>query len=165
MTRLARQRIDFASADAATFNALRDKWRSVAAGCALSKAGLRVASVLPSFVNREYGYAFPSDDDLANSIAAVAKTVKRGLSALDSAGLIDRETKAKRDASGVVIGKARSFYLTLTEGTVSAIPPKGQLPRGQVSPKGQKPSTEGAYGCTNIPDRTTPDIISNREQG
>lgn len=50
-------RINFQGADAARFNLLRDQWRTVALGSNLTRAGLRVAGVLPSFVNRDYGYA------------------------------------------------------------------------------------------------------------
>jgi DNA-binding MarR family transcriptional regulator len=154
---LVKRRIDFLSADAAAFNVLRDQWRSAASSCSLSKAGLRVATVLPGYVNREYGYAFPTDRDLADDIAADETTVKRGLRALEGKGLIERETKAKRNDSGVVVGRVRRIYLTAPERTVMPFQPKGHSPKGQAQPKGQKRATEGSYGCPYIPDRTTPD--------
>lgn len=150
-------RIDFLSADAARFNALRDQWRSAASSCALSRAGLRVAAVLPGYVNREYGYAFPTDRDIAGDISADEKTAKRGLLALEGKGLIERDTKSKRNERGVIIGRLRRIYLTMPEGTVLPLRPKGQSPKGQPEPKGQKSSTEGTPVCPYIPDRTTPD--------
>jgi len=160
------KRIDFLTVDDARFNALSDEWRSAASSCALPKAGLRVASVLPSYVNREYGYAFPKDSDLARDITADQKTAKRGLVALENKGLIERLTKAKRNERGAVIGRLRRIYLTMPEGTVLPFQPKGQLPKGQVSPKGQKQATEGTDGCPNIPDIDTPDkeIRSGRKE-
>jgi hypothetical protein len=158
MSKTPRQRIDFASADAAGFNALRDKWRSVAAGCALSRAGLRVASILPGYVSREYGYAFVTDEELTSSIGASnASTAKRGLIALDSAGLLERKTIVKRDAKGEAVGRLRRIYLTLPEVKVQEV-------KVQPEVKVQKRGGEGAYGCTNIPDRTTPDIDSNENK-
>lgn len=155
-----RKRIDFVSVDAARFNALRDEWRGAASSCALSKAGLRVATVLPTYVNREYGYAFPTDRDLANDITADETTVKRGLRALDEKGLIERNTYSKRNETGNVVGKVRRIYLTKPEGAVLPFTPKGQSPKGQASPKGQKRATEGSYGVPYIPDRTTPDKVT-----
>lgn len=156
--------IDFLSVDAARFNQLRDEWRSAASSCALSKAGLRVAAVLPGYVSREYGYAFPTDRDLARDITADEKTAKRGLVALEAKHLIKRETKSKRNDRGIVIGKIRRIYLTMPEGTVLPFRPKGQSPKGQAEPKGQKRATEGTPVCPDIPDRTTPDNEDRRER-
>lgn len=158
-------RIDFLSGDAARFNDLRDKWRSVASSCALSKAGLRVATVLPNYVSREFGYAFPTDEQLATDIQKDVKTAKRGIAALDEAHLIEREIKPKIGERGKVVGKWRRIYLCIpSNATAPARPkgqneaePKGHLPKGQVSPKGQKTTTEGTYGCPYIPDTYTPD--------
>jgi len=168
-----RERIDFSSVDAARFNALRDQWRGAASGGALSKAGLRVAAVLPGYVSREHGYAWPTDEQLAEDINADKKTVKRGLSALDDAHLIDRIVMPKRGDKGEVTGKTRRIFLCLpTEGTLSAQPkgqdapppkgqndnsPKGHFPKGQDQPKGQKSTTEGTPVCPYIPDTNTPD--------
>lgn len=166
------RRIDFKSADAARFNALRDEWRSAAAGSALSRSGLRVASVLPTFVNREYGFAFPTDEDIAKEIGKSRETVKRGLDALREFHLIERVTLPKRDRRGVVVGKVRRIYLTIPEQNFQPSPkgqlagsPKGQPPKGQPSPKGQFWPTEGSYGGANIPDSNTPDKDSALEQG
>lgn len=158
-------RIQFPVDDAARFNALRDQWRSAASGCALSKAGLRVAAVLPNYVSREYGYAFPTDEQIASDIQKDVKTAKRGLTALDDAALIERVLKPKFGERGKVVGKLRRIYLCMpTEGTFSQKPkgqnddePKGHLPKGQVEPKGQKSTTEGTYGCPYILDSNTPD--------
>lgn len=112
------------------FNDYVDWWRSAASGGALSKAGLRVATVLPSFVNREFGYAFPTDEQLASEIKADAKTAKRGLAALDKANLIDRVVQSKIGLHGKVTGKSRRIFLCFpTEGTTIA-EPKGQTPKG-----------------------------------
>lgn len=156
-------RIDFQSADAARFNQLRDQWRSAAASCALSRSALRVASVLPTFVNREFGYAFPSDEAIADAIGANPKTVKRGLGSLDEFHLIERVTKAYRNANGAVGGKRRQIYLTLPlpKGQFG-LEPKGHSPKGQEAPKGQNRAdrrdriepTEGTPVCPNILDGT-----------
>lgn len=159
------RRIEFPSDDAARFNALRDEWRGVAASLPLSASARRVATVLPTYVSREYGYAFPTDEQLAGDIKSDPKTAKRGLTALEGADLIERDTTTRRGA-GVVAGKMRRIFLCLpTEGTTEPVPkgqesasPKGQPPRGQVENKGQKTPTEGTYGCPYIPDTHTPDL-------
>ncbi|PZU23783.1 MAG: hypothetical protein DI589_05805 [Shinella sp.] len=163
---MSQTRIDFQSADAARFNQLRDDWRSVASSCALSRAGLRVATVLPTFVNREYGYAFPTDEDLAGAIGTKnTSTAKRGLISLEDAHLIDRITIPKRDDKGIVIGKTRRIYLTMPEPKVHfGDQPKVQLPKVQTEPKVQKWSTEGSPVCTNIPDNNTPDVFPAYEK-
>lgn len=166
------RRIDFKSADAARFNALRDEWRSAAAGCALSRSGLRVASVLPTFVNRKYGFAFPTDDELTKAIGASnLSTAKRGLISLEGASLIERTTVPRRDRKGVVVGKVRRIYLTIPEPKVQPDQPKVHFdgepkvhpPKVQPEPKVQNTTTEGAYGCTNILDSNTPDKDSALE--
>lgn len=156
------QRIDFVSVDAARFNALRDQWRSVASSCALSKAGLRVATVLPTFVSREFGYAFPTDEDLASAIGTSnPSTAKRGLVSLESAQLIERQTMVKRDPKGEAIGRLRRIHLTIPEVKVQEVKVhpdvKGQIVKGQPEVKVQKRQGEGSPVCTNIPDRITPD--------
>ena len=161
-------RIDFPADDAAKFNLLRDQWRGAASGCSLSKSGLRIANVLPSFLSREFGYCFPTDEDLAKEIGANPKTVKRGLSALEASDLIERITKTKRDDKGEAIGKLRRIYLTLPDGArkpaaapkgEGTLPPevKGQKVKGQVEVKGQKRVCEGTPVCPNIPDQDTLD--------
>lgn len=158
-------RINFQSADAARFNQLRDQWRSAAASCDLSRAGLRVAGVLPTFINREMGFAFPTDEDLAAAIGANEKTAKRGLGSLGEFHLIDRVTNAKRDKRGVVIGRVRRIYLTLPapKGQLD-LEPKGHSPKGQAQPKGQNSAAEGTDGCPNILDRYTLDKDSAYEK-
>lgn len=158
-------RIEFPKDDPARFNALRDQWRKVASGWDLPKAGLRVAAVLPDRVNRDYGYAFPTDRQIAIDIEKDEKTAKRGLAALAKAGLIERVIRPKFGEGGKISGKTRRIFLCLpTEGTFSQKPkgqnddkPKGHLPKGHNEPKGQNRETEGTYGCPYIPDSNTPD--------
>lgn len=109
------RRIDFASADAAAFNALRDRWREVAMGAKVTKAAHRVAALLPSYVNRERGYAWPTDLELAELLNTSIKTISRGMNELDRGGLIERQTRVKRDEKGEAIGKERRIYLTSPE--------------------------------------------------
>lgn len=154
---MKKHRIDFLSVDAAGFNQLRDQWRSAAAGCALSAAGLRVASILPTFVSREHGYAFPENEHLAEALGMSPETAKRGVKALDDAGLIERETMVKRDDRDEAIGRLRRIYLTMPE-------VKGQKVKGQPEVKGQKRLGEGSYGWPNIPDRITPDKKTGRDE-
>ncbi|MFJ1308576.1 hypothetical protein [Agrobacterium sp. P15N1-A] len=155
-------RIDFLSGDAARFNDLRDKWRSVASSCALSKAGLRVATVLPTFISREYGYAFPTDEDLASAIGTTnTSTAKRGLISLEGADLIERQTMVKRDEKGEAIGRLRRIHFKLPEVKVQNHPEvKVQKVKVQDEVKVQKRVGEGSPVCTNIPDSITPDKIS-----
>lgn len=155
-------RIDFLSGDAARFNDLRDKWRSVASSCALSKAGLRVATVLPTFISREYGYAFPTDEDLAMAIGTTnTSTAKRGLISLEDAHLIERQTMVKRDEKGEAIGRLRRIHFTLPDVKVQKRPEvKVQNVKVHSEVKVQKRVGEGSPVCTNIPDSITPDKIS-----
>ncbi|MBB3410681.1 hypothetical protein FHT87_004613 [Rhizobium sp. BK316] len=164
---MSSRRIDFSS-DAATFNEQRDEWRSMGVSLpGLPKAGLRVAAVLPGFLNRDLGYAFPTDEQLAEAIGGDVKTAKRGLSFLEDAGALERVTQPKRDDKGVVVGKLRRIYLTSPDIAKQPEPkgqdeaagqsPKGHLPKGQPEPKGQKRSTEGTPVCPYIPDSNTPD--------
>lgn len=155
-------RIDFLSGDAARFNDLRDKWRSVASSCALSKAGLRVATVLPTFISREYGYAFPTDEDLATAIGTTnTSTAKRGLISLEDAHLIERQTMVKRDEKGEAIGRLRRIHFKLPDVKVQNHPEvKVQKVKVQDEVKVQKWVGEGSPVCTNIPDNITPDKIS-----
>ncbi|MCX5579445.1 hypothetical protein [Kaistia terrae] len=110
---MTKQRIDFLSVDAARFNALRDQWRDVASGCVLPVVAHKLASLLPAYVSREYGYAFPTDEQLAETIKATPRTVGRGMNALDTADLIERKTVVKRDDKGEAIGRLRRIFLTL----------------------------------------------------
>ncbi|KQT60375.1 MULTISPECIES: hypothetical protein [unclassified Aureimonas] len=152
------QRIDFVSVDAARFNALRDEWRSAAASRALSRSAMRIATVLPTYVNREFGYAFPTDDDLRGDLQASRETIKRGLKDLEMADLIERHTIVKRDQKSEASGKLRRIFLTMPEVKgQKAVEVKGQEVKGQPEVKGQKRVGDGSYGGPNIPDRTTPD--------
>ncbi|MGA1804430.1 hypothetical protein [Rhizobium sp. HT1-10] len=159
---MSQTRIDFKSADNAGFHQLRDKWRSAAASSALSRAGLRIAGVLPTFLNREYGFAFPSDEELAGAIGTNSpSTAKRGLISLEDAHLIERQTMVKRDEKGEAIGRIRRIYFTLPEvkvhvggeGSIS----EGSKGEGSHDVKVQKRLGEGSPVWTNILDRVTLD--------
>jgi len=154
-------RIDFLSAGtAARFNTLRDEWRAAASSSKANRAGMRVATVLPGFVNREYGYAFPTDEDLSSALECDKKTVQRGLGSLEKVGLIERQDMPKRNDAGRMIGKLRRIYLTLPEAPANAVP-KGQITEGTTAlPKGQKQATEGTDGVVYILDKDTPDTDS-----
>lgn len=156
--------IDFLSVDAAGFNQRRDQWRSAASSSTLSKAGLRVATVLPTYINREYGYAFPTNQDLARDIDCDQKTVKRGLADLENNELIERKTKLKRNDRGEVSGKVRRIYLTTPQVIAPPFHPKGQSPKDQAEARGRKRATEGPPVCPYIPDRTTLDKKIRREK-
>lgn len=155
--------IDFASAGtAARFNTLRDDWRAVAlgGGTGIKKdraAALRIAGILPTFLSREFGYCFPTNEDLAKALNMSLETVKRGVKALVKAGLIESQLIPKRNEAGRMIGKLRRIYLTLPE-AAEQVAPKGQDTEGSTpSPKGQKQPTEGSYGGAYILDKNTPD--------
>jgi hypothetical protein len=138
MSKAQRERLPFNSADAGSYNAMRDRWRELALGWKLSKAGHRVAALLPTFVNREFGYAFPTDQQIAELLNTSTKTVKRGMTDLDQAGLIERETRPKRDDKREVIGQERRIYLTVPEVT------------GHVRGEGTKGGGEGTHGVPII---------------
>jgi DNA-binding transcriptional ArsR family regulator len=110
---MSRHRLDFASADAAGYGQMQEQWRRAASGADLSKVGHRLASLLPDYINRQYGYAFPTDEQLAEIIGNTPRTVGRGMKALEEAGLIERLTIVRRDEKGEAIGKLRRIYLTL----------------------------------------------------
>ena len=120
---------------------------------------------MASFLSREYGYAFPTDLKLAETIGSDARTAKRGLAALENAGLIERAISIKRGAGGNVEGKIRKIYLCIPSEGNSIQSKKGEYvsqkrqkqPKGHVSPKGQKRVTEGTYVCPYKPDSITPD--------
>lgn len=171
-------RIDFQSADNARFNQLRDQWRSIAVSFDLNMSGLRLAGILPTYINREFGYAYPTDDDLAGQIGKSRETVKRGLNSLDEFRLIERITRPFRNEKGIVVGKQRRIYLTLPEVVETHVEPKGHidqpkghfseepkghLPKGHAEPKGQDCTTEGTPGVANTLD-STPDYLSAYER-
>ncbi|SFJ57352.1 helix-turn-helix domain-containing protein [Aerobium aerolatum] len=158
-TQVARRRIEFRSADAARFNAMREEWRVAASGGALPKVAHKLASLLPGYVSREYGYAFPTDEQLAEVINATPRTVGRGMKALDAAGLIERQTMVKRDEKGEAIGRLRRIYLTLR-----ATPGERTEVNGQPEVNGQNRVGERTTVVRIYPDRTTPDNKSSIER-
>lgn len=112
-----------------------------------------MAAVLPTFISREFGYAFPTDEDISAAIGTTnTSTAKRGLIALEDANLIERQTMVKRDAKGEAIGRLRRIHFTYPEVKVQKV-------KVQEKVKVQKRLGEGAPVCTNIPDSITPDNI------
>lgn len=158
------QRIDFLSAEAARFNALRDQWRDVASGSALPKVAHKLASLLPGYVSREYGYAFPTDEQLAEIIKATPRTVGRGMNALDAAGLIERQTMVKRDEKGEAIGRLRRIYLTLPNQAGERTPSERAEVNGHPEVNGQNQAGERTTVVRIYPDRITPDKEIRREE-
>jgi hypothetical protein len=159
-------RIDFLSADAAQFNALRDRWRDVASGTKLPKVAHKLASLLPAFVNREYGYAFPTDEQLAGTMRTSTRNVGKGMGALDAASLIDRVTFTKRDEKGEAMGRMRRIYLTFPAGSE-----RNTLPEVNGTDVNGTPEVNGTNGVSErnnvfriTPDRTTPDKEKDRRE-
>lgn len=154
------QRIEFPADDAARFNALRDQWRDVASGSNLPKVAHKIASLLPGYVNREFGYAFPTDDQLAETIKATPRTVGRGMNALDAADLIERQTMVKRDDKGEAIGRLRRIYLTLPnrvgERTISErTEVNGHTEVNGPNRVGERTTVVRIYPDSNTPDKRT----------
>lgn len=157
-------RIDFLSADAARFNALRDQWRDVASGSALPKVAHKLASLLPGYVSREYGYAFPTDEQLSETIKATPRTVGRGMNALHAAGLIERQTMVKRDEKGEAIGRLRRIFLTMPNQAGERTISERTEVNGQPDVNGQNRVGERTHVVRIYPDRTTPDKENRRER-
>jgi hypothetical protein len=154
---MTKQRIDFLSVDAARFNALRDQWRDVASGCVLPVVAHKLASLLPAYVSREYGYAFPTDEQLAETIKATPRTVGRGMNALDTADLIERKTVVKRDDKGEAVGRLRRIYLTLPDQVGERTTSERTGVNGQGEVNGQDQVGERTTVVRIYPDRITPD--------
>lgn len=157
------QRIDFLSADAARFNALRDKWRDIAAGTklpngkALPKVALRIASLLPGYVSREHGYAFPTDELLAGIAKCSTRLIGKGMVALERARLIERQTIVRRDDKGEAAGRIRRIYLTLPEVNGTGV-------NGTPEVSGTNGVSERNTVFRIHPDRITPDKETRREK-
>lgn len=134
---MSKQRLDFASADPARFNQMQEQWRRAASGADLSKVGHRLASLLPDYINREYGYAFPTDEQLAEIIGNTPRTVGRGMKALEETGLIERLTIVRRDEKGEAIGKLRRIYLTLPKSDERTVRGERTEVNGQSEVNGQ----------------------------
>lgn len=156
-------RIEFPLDDPARFNALRDQWRDVAASYDLPKVAHRVASLLPGFVSREFGYAFPTDEQLAETIKVEPRTIGRGMKSLDNAGLIERQTMVKRDAKGEAIGRLRRIYLTLPKQAGERTTSERTEVNGHTDVNGQKQAGERTDVCPNILDSNTPDKKTRNE--
>ena len=158
---MSRQRIDFPAGDAATFNKIRDQWRDVASGSALPKVAHKIASVLPSYVSRDYGYAFPTDELLAGIAKCSTRLIGKGMTALEKAQLIERQTIVKRDDKGEAAGRIRRIYLTLPSGigerNSSGPEVNGTQVNGTPEVNGPNRVSERNTVFRIYPDRTTPD--------
>jgi hypothetical protein len=161
------QRIDFLSVDAARFNQLRDQWRDTAAGRKLPKIAHKIASLLPAYVSREYGYAFPTDDQLADIEKCNCSTrlIGKGMTALEKAELIERQTIVRRDEKGEAAGRIRRIYLTLpSERNTSTPEVNGTQVNGTPEVNGTNRVSERNTVFRIYPDRTTPDKRIRREE-
>lgn len=112
---VSRERLRFAAGDTLALNTARKQWRREATATELPSSGRRVATVLADYLSFEHGYCWPSNEELASEIRASTRTVENGIAALDKAGLIERQTRVKRDEKGEAIGKERRIYLTRPE--------------------------------------------------
>lgn len=146
------ERIDFPSGDPARFNALRDRWRETAAATKLPTIAHRIASILPSFVNRERGCAWPTDEQLAEKIGCCVRAIGKGLLALDQSDLIERETVFRKGATREADGRQRLIRLTLP----TERPTLGKGVNGPVQVNGPNQSSErptvGRIYVTDTPD-------------
>lgn len=154
-------RIDFLSVDAARFNALRDQWRDVACGCVLPKVSYKIAPLLHGYVSREYGYAFPTDEQLAAIAKCSTRLIGKGLGAMEEKGLIERQTIVRRDAKGEAAGRMRRIYLTMP-GERNTLPEvNGTQVNGTPEVNGTKRASERNTEFRIYPDKITPDKVRN----
>lgn len=154
---LPRARIDFASADAGAVHRLREEWQKIAQSSHLPKIGYRVAALLAKYTNSQYqGRAWPSDETFARDLGTSLRTIRRGMTALEKAHLIERRTRYISDEHGRVKGSTRHIYL-LVPG-----PPRGQLasPSGHVLAEGTK--REETYSEINDIGSTTDRTFTER---
>ncbi|KAB2793665.1 hypothetical protein F9K96_00375 [Brucella anthropi] len=156
-------RIQFPVDDAARFNALRDQWRDVAAGSKLAKIGHRVANVLPKYLSREFGYCFPTDDDVADTLHTTARSINRGMVALETADLIERHTIVRRDQKGEAAGRLRRIYLTLPNRVGERTGSEQTEVNGQAEVNGPNRVGERTDVCPNKRDKYTPDNKNRSE--
>lgn len=142
---MAVTRIALRGADPARFHQAVEQWRDIASGHALPKVAHRIVSILPKFLNRDLGYAFPTDETLAEILKATPRTIGRGMLALEQAGLIQRETMVKRDDKGEASGRVRRIFLALPLGcerTIFAREVNGHQVNGQPEVNGQNRASE-----------------------
>lgn len=160
---MAGNKIDMAKRPPAVFNDLKETWLRRAMSSNLPRPAIRIAAVLPGYVNREFGYAFPSDMELADAITTSARNIGKGMRALEDADLIFRQTRVKRDDNREAIGRERRIFLTLpkpkplslVEGernTSSEV--NGTEVNGMPEVNGTKWAGERNDGVPNIPDST-----------
>lgn len=150
-----RERLLFPAGDAFAFNTARETWRREAAATKLPSAARRVAAILPDYLNFEYGYCWPGNDELIAAIGAKKSTVENGLATLDKAGLIERQTTPRHDEKGEVIGRNRRIWLTRPTVNPTVLPEVN--PTVEVNPTPEKvnptPRSEPYTGVGNIPDK------------
>lgn len=154
---MAGTRIEFPTDDPKRFNALRDQWRDIAAGSKLPKIGHRLANVLPKYLSREYGYCFPTDIDLAETINTTARSVGRGMASLEEAKLIERQTIVRRDQKGEAAGRLRRIYLTIPIRVGERTGSERTEVNGHSEVNGPIRVGERTDVCPNKRDKYTPD--------
>ena len=144
------KRLDMAGLDAAEFHQVRDQWRDIAMGAKLPKVAHRIASLLHGYVSREYGYAYPTDEKLAETLNCLVRTVRKGVLALNKAGLIERETTFKRSSTNEAGGRNRRIFLALPSDrpTPEVIGPAEVIGPNEVSDR----PTVGRISLTTTPD-------------
>lgn len=146
-----RERLSFPDGDANAYDKARKAWNAEAAATKLPSAARRVAAVLADYLSFEHGHCWPSNEELAAALQSTIKTVNAGMAALDGAGLIERQTRVKRDEKGEAIGRERRIYLTRPE--VNA-PLEGECTGREVNaPGGVVTSGECTYGGINTNDK------------
>ncbi len=145
MSKVARERLLFAEGDSFAHRTAKEVWRRESAAVDLPSSGRRVAAVLPDYLSLEYGYCWPSNEELAGAIKASTRTVEDGIAALDKAGLIERKTRAKRDEKNEVIGRERRIWLARPVVNHTVLPEVNHIPeKVNHIPRGE-PHTGGGY--------------------
>ncbi len=154
-------RIDFPTDDPARFNALRDQWTDAVSRTKLPKIACKIAPLLLKKVNRNSGYAFPTDEEFATTFNCSLRLVGQGMAALQKAGLIERQTRVKRDEKGEAVGRIRHIYLSLPDsiGERNTSKPKvnGTHVNGTLDVNGTNGSSERNSEFRIIPNHNHPD--------
>lgn len=151
-----RERLSFPDGDANAYDKARKAWNAEAAATKLPSAARRVAAVLADYLSFEHGHCWPSNEELAAALQTTIKTVNAGIAALDGAGLIERQTRVKRDEKGEAIGRERRIYLTRPEVNAPEVnaPLEGECTGREVNePGGVVTSGECTYGGINTNDK------------
>jgi hypothetical protein len=115
-------------------------------------------------LNRQLGYCFPTDEELAERLEVSLRMIGRGMKALEDADLIERWTRVKRDKKREAIGRVRRIYLTLPNQANKQKPSERAKASGRLELKGQNQAGERPTVVQITPDRTTPDKEIRREK-